>query len=334
MRGLNVFSALLVLGCAVYISVGHTHNLFMSVGFNSEDAWVATLLSETMFMTGGLNLAKARLSGYKPSVPSYLGFIQGVALVGWSNIAATYKYGISGWLLGGSIVTAVLIMESIMTAETGKKKPKQETEEKQPERFAQSFTHRFAHVAHAEEIQPDDFDRFNHFTQSFNQPDEKADETDEFAHFDQPTAQPDEFDQPDETDSTDRINQPAGGLDDVADEADDQPDETDDQPTAHVTHEVNQPDESTDQPDEITQPEQPADEQAGEQSPTQPDEADEIAHEIDQPEPKTPRDWAMVEYEKTGNLPSRRVLAKLAQCTEYKAGNVLKELKTELGLAS
>ncbi|MBH8603674.1 hypothetical protein I8U18_05490 [Thermoactinomyces sp. CICC 10522] len=251
-------------------------------------------------------------------------------------------------------------MESIMTAETGKKKPKQETEERESiDRQPERFTHRFAHVTHSEEIQPDDFDRFNQFTQSFNQsfaqPVEKADETDEFAqpfaHFDQPITQPDEFDQPNETDSTDRINQPAGGMDDVAGEADDVADETGDQPTAHVTQEANQSDESTTQPDEITQlADQPTNQpdESTAQLDEQTDEVDEIAQQDEEvgeqvdemgdetvePEPKTPREWAMMEYEKNGDLPSRRGLARLAGCSEYKAGNVLKELRAELGLAS
>ncbi|MRG29083.1 hypothetical protein [Laceyella tengchongensis] len=130
MRVINILAAMFVLGCGVYLSLNHSHDLFMGVGYTSKQAWVATAMSEVMFIVGGINLAASRLRGYKPSIPAYLGFWQGLGLVGWSNIAATFEYGLAGWLLGGSIVTTVLIMESVMMAET---KKKQKTEEKTEE---------------------------------------------------------------------------------------------------------------------------------------------------------------------------------------------------------
>jgi hypothetical protein len=133
MRLVNVLSAFLVNLAAVYISVGHTFDLFSSVGFTEEHAIAATFMGESMFIIGGWNITFARLRGHKPSVPSYLGFYFGLALVAWSNIAATYEHGLKGWLLSASVVIAVLLTEAILTAETKSRDASREHEKTQKE---------------------------------------------------------------------------------------------------------------------------------------------------------------------------------------------------------
>jgi hypothetical protein len=117
-RKLNVFAAFSVNVAAVYVSVSHTYDLFRSVGFVHYHAIAGTYIGECMFVVGGLNISYSRLRNRKPSTPGYLGFYFGLALVAWSNVAATFDYGIKGWLLSAAIVCAVLITEGILTAET------------------------------------------------------------------------------------------------------------------------------------------------------------------------------------------------------------------------
>lgn len=197
MKLLNALSALLVLGCATWLSLHHTHDLFVGVGYTSRQAWVATIMSETMFIVGGINLAAARLRGYKPGTPAYLGFIQGVALVGWSNIAATYKYGIDGWLLGSSIVSAVLIMEAIMTNAT---KKADENAEQEPEKKAENDQPKNPTDRPDHHNQPEQPDRPNHPTTQREQADQPNNQPE------QPTAQTDGIDRPDGIDQP--TNQP------------------------------------------------------------------------------------------------------------------------------
>lgn len=128
MKLLNMLSAAAVMVCAIYLSVHHTHELYMSVGFSDRHAWIAVIMSETLFVTGGLNVAVARFRDYRPGVPAYIGFFFGLGLVGWSNIASTANYGYKGWLLGGSIFVAVLITEMILTYAATKNRNQPTTE--------------------------------------------------------------------------------------------------------------------------------------------------------------------------------------------------------------
>lgn len=120
MKWVNVFAAFAMNMAAVYISVGHTFDLFYLNGFSKNHAIAATFMVETMFIVGGWNIMLSRFRNHKPSTPSYLGFYFGWSLVLWSNIAATLEYGIQGVTLSVSVVLTVLITEAIMTAETKK----------------------------------------------------------------------------------------------------------------------------------------------------------------------------------------------------------------------
>lgn len=120
MKGLNIFSSLVIVSCAIFLSVNHTHNLYVGVGFSNVHAWVATVMIEVMFVTGGINISVAQFRNYKPSGPAKTGFYFGLAIVGWSNIASTADFGLPGYVLGGSIVAVVIIMEMIMISQVGK----------------------------------------------------------------------------------------------------------------------------------------------------------------------------------------------------------------------
>jgi hypothetical protein len=354
MKLLNALSALLVLGCATWLSLHHTHDLFVGVGYTSRQAWVATIMSETMFIVGGINLAAARLRGYKPGTPAYLGFIQGVALVGWANIAATYKYGIDGWLLGSSIVSAVLIMEAIMTNAT---KKADENAEQEPEKKAENDQPKNPTDRPDHHNQPEQPDRPNHPTtqreqadQPNNQPEQPTAQTDGIDRpdgIDQPTDQPEDngkADQPDETAQvadTAQTNQADETAQDVAkSEESAQPLPTTQAEATNRPTNNNQP---TNQPGGTTQPEQPeevtdqpTDQPTGATQTTQNDEtaqADGIEETDQTDKPTTPYEWAVHEYKRTGKVPTRRGLAKLAGCSEWKAGNAKKQLEEELGLA-
>ncbi|PRZ12658.1 hypothetical protein CLV36_11255 [Laceyella sediminis] len=338
MKLLNTLSALLVLVCAVYISVNHTHDLFMGVGYTSRQAWVATIMSETMFIVGGINLAAARLRGYKPGTPAYLGFIQGVALVGWSNIAATYKYGIDGWLLGSSIVSAVLIMEAIMTNAT---KKADENAEQEPEEKAENDQPKKPTARPDRHDQPEQPDHPNHPTTQREQTDQPTNQPE------QPTAQPednDKADQPDETaqvadtaqtNQADETNQDVAKSEESAQPLPTAQAEATNRPTNN-NQPTNQPGGTAqpEQPEEVT--DQPTDQPTGATQTTQNDEtaqADGIEETDQTDKPTTPYEWAVHEYKRTGKVPTRRGLAKLAGCSEWKAGNAKKQLEEELGLA-
>lgn len=100
MRGLNIGGALVVLLANLYVSFNHTLDLFRSAGFVGNQAVVATIGAEAGFLVGVVNLVVARFKGIRPSWPAKASGALGLFLVGWSNVAAGWPYGLVGVALG------------------------------------------------------------------------------------------------------------------------------------------------------------------------------------------------------------------------------------------
>lgn len=100
MRGLNIGGAAIVLLANLYVSFNHTLDLFQSAGFVGDEAVVATIGAEAGFLVGVVNLVVARFKGIRPSWPAKASGALGLFLVGWSNVAAGWPYGLVGVALG------------------------------------------------------------------------------------------------------------------------------------------------------------------------------------------------------------------------------------------
>jgi len=100
MRGLNIFGAMVVLAANLYVSFNHTLDLFESAGFTGNRAVVATIGAEAGFLVGVVNLVVARFKGIQPGWPAKASGVLGLFLVGWSNVAAGWPYGVVGVALG------------------------------------------------------------------------------------------------------------------------------------------------------------------------------------------------------------------------------------------
>ena len=100
MRGLNIGGAAIVLLANLYVSFNHTLDLFRSAGFVGDEAVVATIGAEAGFLVGVVNLVVARFKGIRPSWPAKASGALGLFLVGWSNVAAGWPYGLVGVALG------------------------------------------------------------------------------------------------------------------------------------------------------------------------------------------------------------------------------------------
>ena len=100
MRGLNIFGAMVVLAANLYVSFNHTLDLFESAGFTGNRAVVATIGAEAGFLVGVVNLVVARFKGIQPGWPAKASGALGLFLVGWSNVAAGWPYGVVGVALG------------------------------------------------------------------------------------------------------------------------------------------------------------------------------------------------------------------------------------------
>lgn len=100
MRGVNIFGAMVVLAANLYVSFNHTLDLFESAGFTGNRAVVATIGAEAGFLVGVVNLVVARFKGIQPGWPAKASGVLGLFLVGWSNVAAGWPYGVVGVALG------------------------------------------------------------------------------------------------------------------------------------------------------------------------------------------------------------------------------------------
>lgn len=114
MRILNIIAAFAVLACNLVVSFNHSLDLFRSGGFDGYLAYVAVVGCEITFVMGALNIVLARIKNERPGIPAILGGLLGVLLVGWSNVAAGWAYGITGILLGLSTPVSLVIAESIL----------------------------------------------------------------------------------------------------------------------------------------------------------------------------------------------------------------------------
>lgn len=345
MRVLNVLSALLVTLCAVYLSIHHTHDLYMSVGFSSKQAWVAVIMSETMFIMGGLNVAVARFRNYKPGVPAYIGFLQGLLLVGWSNIASTAKYGIAGWLLGGSIVSAVLVMEAIMTyLATSKKTGRKADSNDQP---PTKRTNRTYHTDQPDNQPATNQPEYTDRTYQPEQPEETAYQPEQPAGTAYQPEQPEGTDQPTEEPTAPTVTTTPTNQSNRK-----RPDYQDYQPVGKQpvgiaqpvgnddhTNRTNQTDQAayhSDQPEGTVQTYQPEDAPTNQPDyqPADNDQSGATDHidQSDQPEDTYQKalETAIRIYDEEGKPPGRLRLARAAGCSDWHARQVLKELKKRI----
>lgn len=332
MRFLNVLSALLVMGCAVYISVHHTHDLYQTfAGFSSKYAWVAVLMAETMFIVGGLNISVARFRNYRPGWPSHLGFYLGLGLVGWANIASTAKYGLAGWLLGGSIVATVLIMELIMVRKTkAKKSPNQPVVETQPKQWSKNLMKIWSKL---KDNQPATTNQPQKEESTNQQPQvDESSASQQLAEEVRPATRPDNkkevVDQP-EPEATippfirssmiNSTNQPTNEADQ---ETVNQP-VVEEQPTTQPDEEVNQPDH---QPVVESQPTKNNVIQfSTKRSAKRPESSTDL---------QTVMDVAKDYFDQHGKWPSQRKLAEMAGTTRHQAIRALDQLKGSIASAS
>lgn len=313
MRVLNVLSALLVMGCAVWLSVHHTHDLYRSVGFIDKHAWVAVLMAEVMFLIGGINVAVARFRNYKPGWPAYTGFFLGLGLVGWSNIASTAEYGLAGWLLGGSIVLVVLIMEMIMTHAVKKKfSTNQPASQPEPTNSSQPANRPTGQVV---EDQP-----ARKASQLVDQPKEEANQPVE------PTSQPEADQMVERQPNKGNSHQPSESANQPSDQPGDQPkEEANQQPDSSQVVE-RQPTKETSQP--TTQPTKKNVIQLAGRSAKRSAKKSTSQSTIDHV-----KAVAMDYFNQNKKWPSQRKLAELAGTTRHQAIKALDEL-AELDTAS
>lgn len=113
MRRLTATSLFLILGCAIAVSFRHTMDLFEHYGFRGWLSLLATVMVELVFITASSILISAKLNGQKLRFSTICGFAYGVAMVGWSNVASTSKFGWDGVLIGLSIPLGVFLVEGM-----------------------------------------------------------------------------------------------------------------------------------------------------------------------------------------------------------------------------
>lgn len=115
MRFISVFGGAVVFLCNLYISFFHTLDLFRSGGLTGGMEYVAAVGAEIAFFTFAVTIVYARLRRIRPGWPSILGGLLGVSLVGWSNIAAGWSYGLVGILIGIYFPAMLLVVEANLT---------------------------------------------------------------------------------------------------------------------------------------------------------------------------------------------------------------------------
>lgn len=115
MKVLNVSCSGAVMACVVTISFVHSLELFRAAGFDGYLAYLGVLAVEITFVLAALNIIVARLKNRPAGIPSYMGGVLGIGLVGWSNVSATAEYGWPGIILGLFIPAALITSESIMS---------------------------------------------------------------------------------------------------------------------------------------------------------------------------------------------------------------------------
>src|SRR5690606_12142754 len=115
MKKLNILGAVLVLLCAVSVSYSHSVALFEAGGFRGWMAHCGVIAVEATFLLGVLNLVVSRIKGEPPGKPAIFGGLLGVLLVGWSNVAAGWSFGLTGILLGLVIPCALIVSEAILS---------------------------------------------------------------------------------------------------------------------------------------------------------------------------------------------------------------------------
>lgn len=115
MRVFNALSSLAVMACVVVISFVHSLDLFRRYGFEGYLAWLGVIAVEVTFFSSMLNIVVCRLKQRPAGMPSYIGGLLGVSLVAWSNVSATFEYGLPGVVLGLFVPGALVVSESIMS---------------------------------------------------------------------------------------------------------------------------------------------------------------------------------------------------------------------------
>jgi len=115
MRFISVLGGAVVFLCNLYISFFHTLDLFRSGGLTGGMEYVAAVGAEIAFFTFAVTIVYARLRRIRPGWPSILGGLLGVSLVGWSNIAAGWSYGLVGILIGIYFPAMLLVVEANLT---------------------------------------------------------------------------------------------------------------------------------------------------------------------------------------------------------------------------
>jgi len=115
MRFISVLGGAVVFLCNLYISFFHTLDLFRSGGLTGGMEYVAAIGAEIAFFTFAVTIVYARLRHIRPGWPSILGGLLGVSLVGWSNIAAGWSYGLVGILIGIYFPAMLLVVEANLT---------------------------------------------------------------------------------------------------------------------------------------------------------------------------------------------------------------------------
>ncbi len=115
---LGIIVSVVIIGLNIYVSFNHTLLLFQSVGFTRDgfmDIAAVTAVELTFISSSIINVVniKNRKPWRQRKVSIGVG-VSGIALIMWSNIKASYIYGMDGVIIGAVIPLSIVAWEFIL----------------------------------------------------------------------------------------------------------------------------------------------------------------------------------------------------------------------------
>lgn len=327
MKKLFVAGTIAVLGCSLWVSVNHTLNLFRAGGYTNNLEWFATAAAEISFLMGILSIFDSRKKGTTPHWSAKMLFYLGLVVVGWSNVRAGIAYGWTGVIEGMLVPIFLFGAEAVLSHEYIKQSMQKETSSNniQPDMSRNEIQ---MEISRHDNLQPDKLDKPDKSSENIvqpvlsiqNQPDNLSNDTI------QPDMTSDDMTQQN-TSSHESLQLTKSSEDNVQKNM-----SSDENIRLEKSGDDNvQPDKSS---DEKIQSEKSNDENV------QPDNVSNkksnvvnLANRSRRKKKNTAAEIARVKelairfQQQNGELPGRPTLMELADCSEYVAKQVLKDLK-------
>lgn len=362
MRGWSIFFGILIFASIVSVSFSHTVDLYLRVGFLLWEARLATFAVEATFLLSGWSILWYRMQKKDPGKAAYLGFSFGLFMALFSNSAYTvgldWLFGnkAAQWILAVSVVACVGISEAIISQNLlGRKMDKSSSHSAdkrsrmagEPATSASTVNQvadqKSASQPSGRKVVNQSTSRVSRISQPsatvnrlINQPNrpvaEKGVEADQLAvsQLAETASQP--IDQPAKSASHQPVNQSNQPGESTSSSSTDRSISVVDQPAESTSQTINH---QSDLADQRKQADQPADQSTNQPAdqPSATKRSNVVDMAVRQAADQKAIETAEKYYKETGELPSRRKLAKMADTTPYRASKAINYLKKKYNLS-